>query len=154
MTKLAAFRNKMDEVRKEMEATGRAALEEEITAFFQKWGDKGPGAIRWAQYTPSWNDGDACTFSVDYVYAFSRPDCEVPDVEGTEDIENEDEGLNLHTYSKDWKKKTPNYPWVEDFDALSSEIQSNPELMQICYGDHVRITATADNVEVEDYEHD
>jgi hypothetical protein len=59
--KLTVLVKKITELRETMKREGKEALKEAFVEFF----DKHPEAkeILWTQYTPYFNDGDACTFS-------------------------------------------------------------------------------------------
>lgn len=62
MKKLSELVEKLTAARAAMRAEGEAALKEAFSEFFEM--HPGVRAIVWTQYTPHFNDGDACTFSV------------------------------------------------------------------------------------------
>lgn len=89
--------------------------------------------ISWRQYTPYFNDGDECVFSVHepYINGF--------DAYGwNEDDEEADEKPGKELFER-----------VDAFFGLFEESD-----MKFTFGDHVRVTATAEGIEVEEYSHD
>jgi hypothetical protein len=61
-TKLKAIVDKVSELKKLMQEQGQEALKEAFKEFFAAHPEA--EAVVWTQYTPYFNDGDACTFSV------------------------------------------------------------------------------------------
>lgn len=113
----------------------------------------------WNQYTPYFNDGDACTFSV-------YSDC--PDLNG----ENYDD---LHYQTKEWCSESRKYVdkrentfkgTPEEFEAVKNLMaagdsvkafltQFDDDLLKDIFGDHVTVTINRDGtVETDHYEHD
>jgi len=92
-------------------------------------------AIRWHQYTPYFNDGDACTFSV------NSPEFQFGEGESFVDSYSlDDEDLN----------KTQ----VEAIEEFETELGDCEELLEEAFGDHVEVTVTTTGIETESYEHD
>ena len=95
-------------------------------------------AIRWTQYSPHFNDGDPCVFSV------YEADVKFKDTE--EDAGDHEDGFE-NEYSREGKSKT--------FDKINAVIQKIPtEAMLDMFGDGIQVTVTADGIETEEYEHD
>jgi ArsR family metal-binding transcriptional regulator len=59
---VALFKEQLDQVMKEAFEKGRLLLSEALTAVFEEYPQV--ESISWTQYTPYFNDGDACEFSV------------------------------------------------------------------------------------------
>ncbi|SDH18098.1 hypothetical protein SAMN05421505_11285 [Sinosporangium album] len=136
-------------------------------------------AIRWTQYTPYFNDGDVCEFSV-YGASYKVNDRPLPDP--ADDYDEEEDFLT--TYSPRLKggryeRRVPgtgryfedNYvkaEWEEygdfcarhdDYDAMndfSNSIEAGylDQLFYDLFGDHARVTVYKDRIEVEEYSHD
>src|SRR5579885_1156121 len=71
--KMSDLRKKMAGLKKEMKKAGQAALKEEVKKFLEKY--PVVEAIYWEQYTPYFNDGDACYFGVNDMWLkFNRTD--------------------------------------------------------------------------------
>lgn len=107
--------------------------------------------IAWTQYTPYFNDGDACTFSVNNDV----------DINGVERYEN-DEASETNYVKNDAGKyvSVPNERYNPAVKAMYDEaerlIGSIPEdIMEALFGDHAEITADRDGTfTVESYSHD
>jgi len=129
----------------------------------------------WTQYTPYFNDGDECYFSVNIDYPYINN-------ERTDDLdilnegkyviiteENEDEvrahvsykgyhwllkhtiGQSGYIKNKDFDSELFNL--VEEFKSALSEIDS--EFLKELFGDHVKVTVHDNGtIETEEYEHD
>lgn len=149
-TSLKALIAKQAEVKKEIKENGKEALKEAFAAFF----DKNPQckALRWRQYTPYFNDGDSCTFSV--------RDAEVSMDFTAEDAGDYEDGFDSYSNYYDergkyadisresieaWKKAT------RDADEL---VGCDEELFEMVFGDHVEVTATREGFDIDSYDHD
>jgi hypothetical protein len=92
----------------------------------------------WRQYTPYFNDGDECTF---------RANTDFPYVNGLDEDDYYDEKPNENTLTEEQRKSLTSV--VRNFlDQFSNEDFKD------MFGDHVKVTAYKDRVDVEDYNHD
>ena len=129
---------------------------------------EGVESVKWDQYTPYFNDGDACEFSV--------YDARVKVTGGDEEAGDYEDGFydsySLYEYIPDangqidWRGN-PDKKWV-DFNGISGEkIDEELEkfnrvlgsgrhdvLLGNTFGDHAEITATKAGFSVDFYEHD
>lgn len=141
---------------KKLEEEGEAALKEAFKELF----DKHPrlASVEWVQYTPYFNDGDPCYFSVhDFDATLQVP-------EGSEEDEDEDEdseddelyddsysyGDKLYTMSKSEDEEVKKI--AEDVGELNSNIPD--DVLEHVFGDHARIIATREGFDVDEYSHD
>src|SRR5689334_1109830 len=62
MSTMAEIRAMREAYEEKIKNEGQAALKAEFAGFFEK--NPKVEAIRWTQYTPHFNDGDPCTFSL------------------------------------------------------------------------------------------
>lgn len=131
-------------------------------------------AVVWTQYTPYFNDGDECVFTV-YEPTFVVSGFDPDELESVYTYEDEDKYKTLRT--GDWRRSIENYKtyntdWakssiekleqnIKDYPGYDAKItdfanflQSNEELLKDLYGDHVAVYLTKDNVVVEEYDHD
>lgn len=99
--KLTELVKKIEELRETMKREGQSALKEAFVDFF----DKHPEAdsIVWVQYTPYFNDGDACIFSKHASELKVDPDKMAPDVAkllgfDADSDENEDDYSDDYSY--------------------------------------------------------
>lgn len=120
----------------ELQVFGKKALQDE----FKKVFDAHPEliALQWRQYTPYFNDGEPCEFSVQDMEM--RLSTTPADAHGDYD----DEGFET-TYGR------KSGPVIEAVRALG---RIDSEIYEVVFGDHCRVTATREGFEVEEYEHD
>ncbi len=126
MTKLEALKEKHAELRKQIVEESKAFFKEESRVLFDKY--PAMESFSWRQYTPHFNDGDACVFNV-------YSDAEINGVDEYDDDEKKLPEKTYHAVSK-------------FVDAIDSDT------MKEMFGDHVKVIATRDGVTIEEYEHD
>ena len=100
-------------------------------------------SIGWTQYTPYFNDGDECIFSV-----------------YTEEDNIKVNGLSqwdMYNYEEDFKEKNITVEMVDEVAVKASNILSilEDEDMKYMFGDHVEVSISRDGtVTTEHYDHD
>lgn len=111
--------------------------------------------LRWAQYTPYFNDGDTCEFSVHDIYvhvtsesADSDSDNEIPDCEY-----GDGEGWT-YAYKRSMLAAGLSELTATALEQLQSALSSAKEELKYAFGDHVEVVVTKDGIDVEEYEHD
>lgn len=114
---------------------------------------EGVEAVRWEQYTPYFNDGEACEFTI---YELG--------VKFTGDDESGDYGDGfLDGWSIGYEDGNGNYPYRGDFvtDAQARafndaklNLDRFEDVLRKNFGDPAQVTATQDGFNVEYYEHD
>lgn len=156
------------ELQRQFQETGKKLFKEVTKEFFEK--NTGITAIIWTQYTPYFNDGDTCEFNVNDATFTNAPD---PENVSWGEYEGEEENVfatdcisyvmesDRDYYQADKKLilsviesgKTIDIPSCQLMSKVicSSEMQS---IMLALFGDHVKVIATSDGFEVEEYEHD
>jgi hypothetical protein len=131
----------MKAMRIKVAETGKAAVSKAIKAFLA--GHPEVESIRWRQYTPYFNDGDACEFSVRGIY--------VKLVGADEDGGDYEDGYE-DEYGLDKEKHAQLRSDMTQLDAL---FDSAEDTMKVTFGDHVQVTVGRDGeAEVEEYSHD
>lgn len=142
--------SKQDEFKQKMKDEGKAAVKAALKDIFDNFPQI--EAIRWTQYAPHFNDGDACVFGVNECSVKFKDHVADPEL----DEEEEDTDSFIDSYSledaikdKDLKKIIPKV--ISEFEEC---IQGMDDAMEDAFGDGVQVTATRKSVEVEDYEHD
>ena|ERR1700761_976928 len=135
---LKDLKSKMDAAKAELAEKGKDAVKVAFKEFF----DAHPEvlALRWKQYTPYFNDGEPCEFSV------GSWSIKTHTTEGSED-EYGEEGF------------AGEYDRAIVSEAMRKEVQelfnlAGDETMEIAFGDHADVTATRNGFDVEEYEHD
>jgi hypothetical protein len=102
-------------------------------------------ALRWSQYTPYFNDGDPCVFSVGELYYKL--------VGGDEEAGDEEDGFEyLSSYGK--PAEFAQQPWYKALEELSSALSGSEDELLAAFGDHVQVIVTKAGVDVEEYSHD
>ncbi len=97
--------------------------------------------IKWAQYTPYFNDGEACVFGIHGVYY---------QIDGAEEGGDDDDGwCETYWYGDD---KPPAF--AADLKAFEKAINEIGDGMERIFGDHVEVTCTRESIEVNEYSHD
>jgi hypothetical protein len=114
----------------ELSAHGKAALSEEFKKVFDAHQDL--VAIRWRQYTPYFNDGDACRFSVREFYT------------------------KMATTAEDAGDYEDGFDWEEGVvgEAVGHLQCITKDVYLAVFGDHCQVTATREGFEVDEYSHD
>lgn len=157
------------QLQEQIKATGQEALREYYAKFFED--NPTIEAVRWVQYTPYFNDGDPCTFSL------SSPEIRFNDgqkKDGWGDDEEDEYGdrysygdspywyeqMSLYTWDEEtkhlpWAERTRTYhPSYEPLQKLERDMNLNEKVFEMIFGDHVQITATREGFQIEEYYHD
>lgn len=132
--KLEALQKVYDEAMAALRRDGEAALKASFVEFFAAHPEV--AAIRWRQYTPYFNDGEACYFSV----------CE-PEIKLT----TSDETIDL------WDaQKRISSALYDDAKKLTNIIQSSSmeSVLEAMFGDHSEVTVYPDRITVEACDHE
>lgn len=138
------------EARAAFEARAKAAFNVAVQEFFKN--NPEVKCISWTQYSPFFNDGEECVFSVhEPQFANFIPDADSCGYS----LEAEEEGQWV--YGDRWDRSGDGVPdSIPEADAIASFIQSSEveDLMQDMFGNHVRVIVTAEGIETTDYDHD
>lgn len=157
---------KHKQIRAEVRKQGEEALHEMFAEFFLNFPEV--KAIRWEQYTPYFNDGDPCHFSVcdPRIYLSDEPiddddrwDSNWKDLYTLRDEDAEEVELESkwgHKY-----KQKPFTPLGLGLEDLSNKMcsQEGEEIFEHVFGDHVLVTVKAEHVirtifDTAEFEHD
>lgn len=151
----AAYKTDIKDLVKEMEAfkkeyqkKGQKILQTAFTQFFEE--NPKIKTITWSQYTPYFNDGDECLFSINEFYCSAKKltteDISDPyDLERYDEEETEEESTGGYTYDSPERKK------VQAFEKMLSPLE---DVFKELFDDHVWVIATEDGFEVNEYSHD
>lgn len=141
----------MEAFRKEYQKKGQSVLKKAFKTFFNEHPDI--KTITWAQYTPYFNDGDECIFSLKDAYCskmkLTEADISDPyDLDGYEEDESDEVRLQGNGgYKYDSKQRRA----VEKFMEQMSQLD---DIFKELFDDHVWVIATEDGFEVHEYEHE
>jgi hypothetical protein len=124
-------------------------------------------AIRWTQYTPYFNDGDACIFGVGDVSFVSKVDANVVanNIDDIDGVNWEFNSFSLSKYQDDQirNRNISEYRtqkmklYCKYGEAFNKFLHNIPkDMMLSAYGDHVSITVTTVdmNIIIEEYDHE
>jgi hypothetical protein len=115
----------------------------------------GVHAVRWRQYTPYFNDGEPCEFSVNELEVRFSP------LDDEEDERGDYEDGFVDSYSFNYLRKDGELSELSDehFAALTKATTEWQRLYadEVCrrnFGDHSTVTATLEGFDVEFYDHE
>lgn len=110
----------------------KQAFKDVLKDYFSKTGSQ---AIVWGQYTPSFNDGDPCVFSLTEIYCISKGFSE-DDLKEPYDYDSED-------YDFDQSEETS---------QLINFLDNNSAMLEDMFGNDVVVYATPEKIIVEEYD--
>lgn len=158
--------NDQKELQRKFQDQAQGLFKEITKEFF----DKNPGitGVVWTQYTPYFNDGDTCEFSVGDPTFTNAP---VEDLGEVRWGEYEGEAENVwacENVSYVLESDRPYYTETANMiraaggvDATSCALFAKAigsiemeAVMEAMFGDHVKVIATRDGFDVEEYDHD
>ncbi len=162
--------NEQRELRAKFQVKAQELFKQTTKEFF----DKNPGvtAVRWNQYTPYFNDGSPCVFTVYTPYITNCPLDELHDFSqwGEYDGDREDvfavDNISwvLKSDSTYYKKEQAILTKLvgegkidpASITRFTSMIENGDmdSIMEAMFGDHVTVTATRDGFEVVECDHD
>lgn len=158
---LDVLKNELSALREKFSDAGKKAFSAALKLFM----DAHPEvqAIRWQQYTPYFNDGDACVFGI------YEPEVSLAPASAEEDVDEDDSYDDDEEFQDTWSlgyycngsaRKGAVPPEVkklqDDLQSLYSIMQDAEDAMEEAFGDHVEVTYRrgAAEVEVDEYSHD
>lgn len=128
---------------------------------------EGVAAVKWAQYTPFFNDGEPCLFGVCGFSVKLGDDAEATVAaasdEDDDDYEREDEEgfhdpYDFLDYSNGHSGNRPVIPGMEavyaTLSALDDASRHFEDVLQATFGDHCEVTATRTGFHISEYSHD
>ena len=112
--------------------------------------------IVWTQYTPYFNDGDPCEFTIGEMFFVPH---NIKDEDG-EEIEPEcmnnydwDE-YSFSTYNESGDPLKPSEELGDAMSDVESMLYDVEDFLRSSLGEHIEITVTKDGIETTEYEHD
>lgn len=145
---LQVMQKDIEKIKKEYQKTSQEKFKLVVKTIFEKWGDR-LDSIQWVQYTPYFNDGEACEFDVHDVVP-------VPKFEEDFDFEYGPDSYYVKEHIEDHSKNKKED--FAEFEAMEKDVvvlnSIDDEIMKEMFGDHVLVKVTKDKIETEDYSHD
>jgi len=141
-----------------LKVQGKKAVGTMFESFFQAHPDV--IGVTWDQYTPYFNDGDACTFSVNEPAVVFKAEA------GGEEDEDDDDWEGYGARPDDLKEyfghkcaavsldSSEKKAWEKDLGLIYERIQEFDDVMLATFGDHVSVIASRKGFEVNEQDHD
>lgn len=139
------LQKELQEVTQKFQKESQDILKKSFVEFFNN--NEEVKSILWVQYTPYWNDGEECVFRVGDVY-FSNAS-EQDDLDQLSPW-GEYEGDNEDIWERCAYDLNKDAQWLDKF-LSGSDMK---EVMKSTFGDHVKIIATKEGFDVQEYDHD
>jgi hypothetical protein len=134
-----AIIEKETERRKQLQESATPTIKALFTAFFEEMTTI--NRVAWTQYTPYFNDGSECVFSV------HEPHFELVD----EPMDDDDSFYDWHDYYSFRDKQPALYAATG---ALYDAMQAMEDEFRLAFGDHARVIADRNGFNVEREHHD
>jgi len=152
MSKLNDIIEKYSEAKKAFQTEAAGLLKEEFKEFFKKVPEV--KVIKWTQYTPYFNDGDTCEFSVHGIVFSNAEGDEIFNVSTWGEYEGEQEGIFAFEGTYGLPVELENRE--EQIKEMESLIYNGAmeKVLEATFGDHVQVTVTAKGIDVDGYDHD
>lgn len=143
---------KTQELDKEVKKVGKKSIKDLFKAIFKKYPEV--TALQWTQFTPHFNDGDACVFTVHEIRAQFKEGVVIskgdPESEHSKEDTISDGEDSVYTY-----EFSDTHPEIAAaIDEIYEVFQSVEGTLRAVFGDGVEVTVTPKEVEVEEYDHD
>jgi hypothetical protein len=157
LEKLKERQSQISDIKKEVLDLSSGVFEDFYKYIFEKYTTL--ESFGWTQYTPYFNDGDTCIFSVNTDY-ISVNDEYVDESKWSSEVNVLNWGnwnRELKVYEGRVEEPNPNYDPV--LTAASNEITNflgnfDNDFYLSKFGDHAEITVTKSGVDISDYDHD
>jgi hypothetical protein len=160
MNQITEIEKLFDEMNAEMQAlreTYQRRGQEIFKQAFKEFFDANPEvtAVGWKQYTPYFNDGDACVFRCNADYAFITNAADYGDISyGEYDGDDENVWIEDPDYG-DYQEELIPKNVSKNAEALRRLLgKIDDDVFLDMFGDHVQVFATREGFDVQDYEHD
>ena len=173
---LREFVEEMQRLKNTLREQGQTLMK----ASFKKMFDQYPfiTAFQWNQYTPYFNDGEECLFSVHDVNVTNLPVEELEHLSAWGEYEGEldmydqynvvtkndsDYFITSDPTGSSYNTRKPNVPSkflnicdLSELKRFLNDLQSDAleDVMKTTFGDHVSVIVTRDDIEINDYDHE
>ena len=137
---LSEFLTKMEEIKKQMVEEGEKIFRKSMKTYF----DRNPEVegICWTQYTPYFNDGEACVFYVNEVYPVTKDALQKLEIDNVFGI-----NCPYDVESDEWDS-----PAGKELGHIFRNIPG--DVFETMFGDHAIIVMDRNKIQVEEYSHE
>jgi hypothetical protein len=154
--------NKIDQIREDLKKAEKSASKD-IMNLLKELMVNNPliAGVRWSQYTPHFNDGEECVFSIndpEFKFNLGAPISEEDDVYNNQgwynDYNIDDKFFEKRSDLLNYKQVAECKKGLKDIQTVFEKLKDMEYTIKSMFGDHMQITVTADGVETEEYDHD
>ena len=134
------------DAKKNLQAQGKLLGQQSIKGLFLEFFEGHPEVeqLRWTQYTPSFNDGDPCTFDV------YEPSVKLSGEHVKSDEDDEDK-----EFQESWDIRGTHKDLAKSLQDLYGRMQDLSEVLLTIFGDGSEITITrTGDINIDEYYHD
>lgn len=149
-----------DEMNKEMAELKKVyqkRAQEVFKTAFKQFFESNPEAnvVGWSQYTPYFNDGDACIFQSKAAYAFVSNAKDYENISyGSYDGDDESVWVDDPDYGDYYEEAIPKSTVVHAAILRRMLGKIDDTVFLEMFGDHVKVFATREGFDVQEYDHD
>lgn len=154
-----AIKQKQDELKAEMKSLGETFFKEQTAALFEEFPEL--KAFAWDQYTPYFNDGEACEFRVyaDYMDITDLNDNVFEQINAPLNPDGTLRSYYMEKYGtlekivEEWNTgelDTPVWAYYAQHRACSIVTALDEDVLLALFGDHAQVVVSRDGIEVED----
>ena len=171
--KMKSLNKEVQDIRTKMVNEAKNSFKEIVKEIFNN--HPSLESFSWVQYTPYFNDGDACVFSANTDSIYINDEDDTTNIHGIERFveevlnkENTIKRLNSEMYKSSHKEyyqyriKEIESANLDDLKVKLNMVKDitdvltsmDDDTLQEVFGDHVKVVVTRDGIEIEEYEHD
>jgi hypothetical protein len=149
--KVDSFIERQKVFREQYLIEARALFKEIISYVFEK--NPNINSIKWIQYTPYFNDGDECVFSVhEPSFTNAVEDDDLDNISYGEYNGDNEDIFSYYAYRAEDNKDVIDPESIIMFnDFVMHEVE---DILRDMFGDHVEVIATREGFKVQEYDHD
>ncbi len=157
MERLSELRAQVEKARNEMKEAAQNVVKDGTKEIFNTYGDI-IHSFGWRQYTPYFNDGDSCEFSMHELFVIAHADLDEYEDHGDWVYEGSPSFMS-YSYGSEVSRITGDQAddrYIEAKQACESiySALATGDLAKDVFGDHVKVIFTPEGVDVEDYQHE
>jgi hypothetical protein len=147
MNTLKELAIRFEKIKEEMVATATSAVKLEFEKVFTAYPEL--TYVCWTQFTPYFNDGEECTFSVNSFAIGNAPDMD--DVSAYGEYDGDEEGI----WSDDYLSGEAREKYIKVYELQQfCESEIGEDVLRAAFGDHSVVTVTREGIDVQEYEHE
>jgi hypothetical protein len=151
--------DEMKTIMDEMREKGKKVFYDAVSSIFETYPEV--YGITWTQYTPYFNDGEECIFSISEVFFLPGIVDDLGNYETSGEIYDDLSGYDydsiaFYMYSYQdvpvWQRPSPELKeTIKSFESFTSSYE---DFLKDTFGDHVEVFITREGIKVTEYEHD